>query len=203
MPGNRVVSGAALTPVAGASAVALRSVDLQVPDLAAARRFYTEAWGLTAVEGPACMVVLRATGADPHVLVLHPGEPGLRAVTFRAPSREAVDSAAAGCVAAGGRIVAPAGAVDWPGGGYGLAFADPQGRTWRLVHGDAMRVAGSGGGGPAGAPLACQRQQHRHRRNGAVLRRGARLPAERPVRGSWPSCAATATTTRSSSPTRR
>ncbi len=129
-----------MTPVPGALAVTLRSVDLQVPDLEAARRFYTEIWGLTAVESAGPVVVLRATGADHHVLVLHQGEAALQSITFRAPSREAVERAAGAVVAAGGRLLASPGPVDWPGGGFGLAFVDPQGRTLRLVHGDAPRT---------------------------------------------------------------
>ena len=124
----------------GASAVALRSVDLHVPDLAAARRFYTEIWGLTAVDVPGPAVVLRATGADHHVLVLHEGAAALRSITFRAPSRAAVEHAATATAAAGGRVIVPPGPVDWPGSGYGMALVDPQGRTWRLVHGDATRA---------------------------------------------------------------
>ena len=129
-----------MTPVPGALAVALRSVDLQVPDLAAARRFYTEVWGLTAVESAGSAVVLRATGADHHVLVLHQGEAELHSITFRAPSREAVERAVVTVVAAGGRLLGAPGAVDWPGGGFGLAFVDSQGRTLRLVHGDIART---------------------------------------------------------------
>ena len=118
-------------------ATALRSVDLMVPELDAARRFYTEIWGLTAVACAGPSVVLRASGPDHHVLVLHQGQPALRSITFRAPSRDAVERAASSVIAAGGRVLGPPAAVDWPGGGFGLAFVDPQGRTLRLVHGDA------------------------------------------------------------------
>ena len=130
----------ALLPVTGAAAVALRSVDLVVPDLAAARRFYTDVWGLTEVSGPGPAIVLRATGADHHVLVLHEGPPALHSITFRAPTQEAVQQAAQAVTQAGGRLLATPGFVDWPGGGFGVAFADPQGRTLRLVHGDATRT---------------------------------------------------------------
>jgi catechol 2,3-dioxygenase len=111
-------------------------VDLLVPDLAAARRFYTEVWGLFEVEHAGPHVVLRASGADHHVLVLRQGAPALHSITFRAPSRDAVEKAA---VATGTRVLTPPGAVDWPGGGVGVALMDPQGRTLRLVHGDEAR----------------------------------------------------------------
>ena len=129
-----------MTPVPGALAITLRSVDLRVPDLEAARRFYTDVWGLAAVEGGGPAVVLRATGADHHVLVLHQGEAALQSITFRSPSREAVEQAADTVVTAGGRLLTAPGAVDWPGGGFGLTFVDPQGRTLRLVHGDTQRT---------------------------------------------------------------
>jgi catechol 2,3-dioxygenase-like lactoylglutathione lyase family enzyme len=127
-----------LLPVVGASAVALRSVDLVVPDLTAARRFYTDVWGLTEVAGPE--IVLRATGADHHVLVLHEGPPALHSITFRAPTQEAVGQAAQAATQTGARLLGEPGPVDWPGGGFGVAFVDPQGRTLRLVHGDATRT---------------------------------------------------------------
>lgn len=128
------------TPVSGAHAVALRSVDLMVPDLEAARRFYTQIWGLSAVDHAGPEVVLRATGSDHHVLVLHEGAPALHSITFRAPSRDAIERAAADVAASGARVLAAPGPIDWPGGGYGMAFVDPQGRTLRLVHDDAART---------------------------------------------------------------
>ena len=129
-----------LLPVAGAKAVTLRSVDLLVPDLHVARRFYTEVWGLSEVAGSGPELVLRATGADHHVLVLHQGDPALHSITFRAPSHLAVKQAVSACLEAGGRVLAEPGPVDWPGGGFGVAMADPWGRTLRLVHGDATRA---------------------------------------------------------------
>ncbi len=129
-----------MTPVPGAHAVALRSVDLMVPDLAAARRFYTEIWGLNAVDHAGPELVLRATGADHHVLVLREGAAALQSITFRAPSRDAVERAAEDGVAAGGRVLSPPGPVGWPGGGFGIALVDPQGRTLRLVVGDETRT---------------------------------------------------------------
>jgi catechol 2,3-dioxygenase len=129
-----------LLPLQGAKAAALRSVDLVVPDLAAARRFYTSAWGLAEVPEPGPLVVLRASGADHHVLVLHQGAPALHSMTFRASSPEAVEQAAWAVGKTGGRVVGSPGPVDWPGGGFGVALVDPRGRTIRLVHGDQTRT---------------------------------------------------------------
>ena len=192
-----------LEPVAGAHAVALRSVDLMVPDLVAARRFYTEVWGLFATDHAGPEVVLRATGADHHVLVLHEGAPALHSITFRAPTRAAIEQAAADVTAAGGRVLHPPGAVAWPGGGFGLAVVDPQGRTLRLVHGDAARMPDSTA---ADRP---ERLSHVNINSDAVdatakfftdalLGSGCRI-----VPRSWPSYAATATTMPSSLPKRR
>jgi catechol 2,3-dioxygenase len=129
-----------LVPIQGASIVALRSVDLMVPDLAAAARFYTEAWGLARVEAAGPGLLLRATGADHHVLALHEGVPALRSVTFRAADEAAVARAAQAAIAAGGEILAPPGPVTWPGGGFGAAIVDPRGRVLRLVCDDARRA---------------------------------------------------------------
>ena len=119
---------------------ALRSVDLDVPDLAAAERFYTEVWGLGVACRADAAVYLRATGDDHHVLALHAADaPALRSITFRAAARDGLDAIAAQVADAGGHLIEPPGQVAWAGGGAGLAFADPHGRTLRVVHGDDRR----------------------------------------------------------------
>ena len=117
---------------------ALRSVDLEVPDLEAAERFYTQAWGLElAARGPGA-VYLRGTGGDHHILALHAGPAAaMRSMTFRAESVAALHEAAGRA----GRVLRPVGAVEWVGGGTGVVLADNQGRTVRLVHGDERRMA--------------------------------------------------------------
>ena len=129
-----------LVPVPGSHAVSLRSVELMVPDLEKARRFYTETWGLFDVADAGHAIVLRGTGADHHVLVLQEGASALRSMTFRAPSRGDVERAAMDATAAGGRVSTPPGPVEWVGGGFGTELVDPQGRTLRLVFGDASRT---------------------------------------------------------------
>ena len=118
----------------------LRSVALNVPDLALAEDFFTCVWRLVVVAREAEAIYLRATGADHHVLALHlqPGPAQLRHVTLRARSVQALGVVAAAALAAGGRVVQPVAALLSPGGGTGLAIADPDGRVFQLVFGDAQ-----------------------------------------------------------------
>ena len=119
---------------------ALRSVDLDVPDLDAAARFYVDVWALTLVTRDARTVVLRATGADHHVLVLHAAtEPAIRSITFRVENPAVLDQIATRAQAHGGRVLQPPGPVDWPGAGTGTVILDPQSRILRFVHADTSR----------------------------------------------------------------
>jgi len=123
---------------------ALRSVSLDVPDLAAAERFYTSTWHLDVALRADRALYLRGTGADPHVLALHEGAgaPAVRHVTFRARSARALDDIARAAPAAGGRIVRPVAAAADPAGGQAVAIADPHGRVFEVVYGDRV-AAGS------------------------------------------------------------
>ena len=119
----------------------LRSVDLDVPDLAAAAEFYTKIWGLHQVSIDENIVVLRATGADHHVLVLHQAPmPAFRSMTFRVADASVLALIAARTISAGGHVLEPAGPKIWPGGGTGLVIADPSGCVMRFIHGDATRT---------------------------------------------------------------
>jgi catechol 2,3-dioxygenase len=124
---------------------ALRSVALNVPDLSLAEDFYTRVWHLTVVDRAEGAIYLRATGADHHVLALHEAEgpATLRNVTLRARSLAALDTVAQAAVKAGGRVLQPVGPVAEPGGGTALTIADPHGRIFRLVHGDAQHADAS------------------------------------------------------------
>ena len=53
---------------------ALRSVEIGVPDVAAAEKFYTETWKLSVAARQGESVYLRGTGADHHLLSLHPAD---------------------------------------------------------------------------------------------------------------------------------
>lgn len=122
--------------------IALRSVDLGVPNLATAASFYTDVWGLTAVQIDPATIVLRATGADHHVLVLHlAATPVLLSMTFRVAHLAVLTTIETRTRDAGGHILEPIGVKDWPAGGTGLVIADPAGCVMRFVHADARRTA--------------------------------------------------------------
>ncbi|WP_119155348.1 VOC family protein [Caldimonas tepidiphila] len=120
----------------------LRSVALNVPDLARAEDFYTRVWHLDVVARTDGAIYLRGTGADHHLLALHQGSPRaeIRHVTFRARSAQALHDIAAATERAGGRLQVPPGPLDEPGGGTGLTIRDPHGRLLQVVHGDARHA---------------------------------------------------------------
>ncbi len=119
----------------------LRSVEIGVPDVAAAEKFYTDTWLLTVAARSANTVYLRGTGAAHHLLSLTRTEqPELLAVTLNSPSRKEVDALAQSVPAHGGSILRAPGAITEPGGGYGITFKDPQGRILRAVCEDARHA---------------------------------------------------------------
>ncbi|MCQ4158617.1 VOC family protein [Roseomonas sp. GC11] len=121
---------------------ALRSAELDVPDLAAAERFYTGPWGLAVVARAPGALWLRATGADHHVLVLREAAtpalrtPALRAMAFRAASAAALHALCPRAVAAGATLLAPPAPLAEPGGGLGALLRLPDGVALKLVCGD-------------------------------------------------------------------
>ena len=119
----------------------LRSVELGVTDVAAAARFYTEVWGLAPVASPGGAVYLRGSGAPHYLVALHPrATPELLGVTFNARSRKDVNALHAAVKgAAVGAVGVPA-AIAEPGGGYGFAFMDPEGRIFRAIADDARHA---------------------------------------------------------------
>jgi catechol 2,3-dioxygenase len=120
---------------------ALRSVEIGVPDVALAERFYVESWHLRVAARTARTVYLRGSGPAHHVLSLtHADIPALLAVTLNAPSRREIDALAQTVPDAGGTVLRAPGAIDEPAGGYGIAFRDPQGRVVRAVCEDARHA---------------------------------------------------------------
>jgi len=116
----------------------VRSVSLGIPDVAAGVKFYTEVWRLTHVAERGTVVYLRGTGPYHHVLALAPrARPALLGVDLSAPDKSAVDALCASLARAGDDRLAPAAAIAEPGGGYGFAFRDPEGRALRVIAGDA------------------------------------------------------------------
>ena len=124
---------------------ALRSVALNVPDLAQAEQFYTKIWHLAVAARADKASYLRATGANHHVLALHeaPGPARIRNVTLRARSLAALHEVAQAVLQSGGRVVQPVGPLDEPGGGTAITVADGDGRIFRLVHGDMQHADAS------------------------------------------------------------
>jgi catechol 2,3-dioxygenase-like lactoylglutathione lyase family enzyme len=117
----------------------LRSVELGVADVPASEKFYTEVWRLDVAARAGGSVYLRGTGGDHHILSLHPrAKTELLTITFTAASRAAVDTLASRLKAAGGAIKAAL--LDEPGGGYGFAFRDAEGRRFRIVTGDTRHA---------------------------------------------------------------
>lgn len=122
----------------------LRSVALNVPDLARAEDFYTRTWQLEAAQRSHDALYLRGTGSDAYLLALHQGGPApqLRHVTLRARSREALDAIAARVADAGGMLLEPLHALRQdPAGGVGIAIKDADGRVFQIVHGDERPAA--------------------------------------------------------------
>lgn len=116
------------------SITALRAVELGVPDLDAASAFYENAWGLSEVARSDDARYLRAAGPEHHIVVLHRrAERGLIAVDLRAGDAAAVDRLYASVNDSG--IAAPERphALSTPGGGYGFAFTDREGRTFHVA----------------------------------------------------------------------
>lgn len=121
---------------------ALRSVELTVPDLDRAERFYTASWGLTVAERAPGRLWLRATGDDHHVLALAAGgEAAIRSVTFRAAEEAALHGLVGTALEAGAELLARPAPLEESGGGQAAALRAPGGFVLRLVHGDARRVA--------------------------------------------------------------
>ena len=118
---------------------ALRSIALNVPDLARAEDFYTRVWHLDVAARTADAVYLRGTGADHHLVALHAGGavPQMLHVTLRARTWDALDAIAQAVRSAGGTVVAERGDAPDPAGGQRIVVRDFDGRIFEIVHGDA------------------------------------------------------------------
>ncbi len=116
---------------------ALRSVEIGLPDVAAAEAFFTGTWGLAVAARAGDAVYLRGTGADHHLLSLHPADkPEVRMVTLRAPTTRELDQLLETVPANGGTVLSARAPVTEPGGGEAVVVRDPQGRIIRIVTGD-------------------------------------------------------------------
>jgi len=127
----------------------LHSVDLGFADLAAAKRFFTDVWALTPVQQADGSVWLRGTGPDRYIVGLHRRPKGeVIRVNLTADDKAAVDGLHAKAKSWGGLgIVEDPAPLAGPGGGYGFAFKDVEGRniaiaTGIATHADTDDVAG-------------------------------------------------------------
>lgn len=120
----------------------LRSVSLNMPDLARAEEFYTRVWRLSVAARTSDAIYLRGTGADHHLLALHAGgaQPQIRHVTMRARTEQALNEIAEATVRAGGSVLQPRGPLGDPAGGIGITVRDPDGRVLQVVHGDTLHA---------------------------------------------------------------
>jgi catechol 2,3-dioxygenase-like lactoylglutathione lyase family enzyme len=121
----------------------LRSVALNVPDLVAAERFYTEVWRLKVVARNAA-IYLAGSGVDAYLLSLHQGGavPEVRNVTLRARDEASLQVIAAAAQGAGGKVLKVAGPSPEFGGGQSVVVADLDGRIFEVVFGDAHQTNG-------------------------------------------------------------
>ena len=120
----------------------LRSVALEVPDLAQAETFYTQVWHLQVASRGDGVLYLRGSGSDAYLLALHQGGPvpRIRHVTLRARNAASLGAIGEKVQAAGGRILSPLGPLQDPAAGTGLTLRDPHGRIFQVVHGDTRRA---------------------------------------------------------------
>lgn len=111
----------------------LRSVALLVPDPKASIDFYTEAWGLSAVDRGDDVAWLRGTGEEHHILQIGRNDQNaLGRIVFAVSTRREVDDAARALEALGVLVVHEPGPLDDAAGGYGVQFVDPEGRLIEL-----------------------------------------------------------------------
>jgi catechol 2,3-dioxygenase-like lactoylglutathione lyase family enzyme len=112
----------------------VRSIDLGVSDLDRTAKFYQEIWGLRPVAERAGSIYLRGTGPNHHIVALHARPKGeLLRIDLTAADKATVDALHAQVAAAGGKEIEKPATITEPGGGYGFAFRDPEGRTIRVL----------------------------------------------------------------------
>jgi catechol 2,3-dioxygenase len=118
----------------------LRSVALDVSDLAKAEAFYRDTWHLDVAARGADALYLRGTGPDHHLLALHGAAPAtaIRHVTLRARDADALARIEAATVIAGGTVLHGPKPLDEPAGGTAILIRDPDGRRIQVVHGDTL-----------------------------------------------------------------
>lgn len=116
---------------------ALRSVMLEVPDLASALDFYTRIWGLILVHADDEVAYLRATGGDAYVLALRAGtRPVVVEIAYRADDASDLAALRDRAVRAGAMLVTDITERPDIASGHGFCVRDPKGRRLAVVQGD-------------------------------------------------------------------
>lgn len=111
----------------------LRSVELEVPDTAAAAAFMCGVWGLFPAGTRGRTAYLRGTGDSPYLLALAEApSPAIATITFSGSAGE-IDALYARAVAAGVPASARVADFDDPGGGGGFVVRGAEAQAFRFV----------------------------------------------------------------------
>lgn len=95
----------------------LRSVELEIPDVAPAAEFLEQVWGLLPAGSSGATRFFRGTGDHPHILSLtKAASPSVKAITFSAPEIPKADRT-----------------FDLPGGGRGYEVRGPENQVYRFI----------------------------------------------------------------------
>ncbi|MBN3854077.1 glyoxalase [Paraburkholderia sp. Ac-20340] len=114
----------------------LRGIEIGVPDLELAARFYADTWHLTELTRRPEKVYFRGTGETHHILTLTQSDRAdVRAVEFSVAEVAHLDTLAQAIVEHGGQIVSGPAPTTMPGAGTMLEALDPQGRVLRFIAG--------------------------------------------------------------------
>jgi catechol 2,3-dioxygenase-like lactoylglutathione lyase family enzyme len=124
-----------LTP-SGLKVARLAHVGLRTRDLDKQAEFYTDKWGLDAIDQAAQDLFLRGDGPDHHTLTLHASdEAGLDHFAFEVHQADDIERAADILASQGIEIVTPPTQDLEPGVKKGIRFKDPEGNLVELVWG--------------------------------------------------------------------
>ncbi|WP_321782643.1 VOC family protein [Paraburkholderia sp. J94] len=114
----------------------LRGIEIGVPDLELAARFYADTWHLTELTRRPEKVYFRGTGAAHHILTLTQSEHAdVRAIEFDVAEIGHLDTIARAVEEQGGTVLSGPAPTTMPGAGVALDVLDPQGRTLRFIAG--------------------------------------------------------------------
>lgn len=119
----------------------LRYLGLAVPGFEEEVAFYTDYWGLTAVDGDDDVVYLAAAGSPENfILRLRRGEKRIDLIAFGAATAADVDEAARTLADRNVQLIDTPHPLTSPGGGYGFRFFDGDGRTLEISSDVATRA---------------------------------------------------------------